>query len=90
MKLRRPHRRHVLVDRSEWAQLIAALNLRGDREAAEAVRAAPRRLDGSDPRVSRALSLLAELREGAPVNPEATLAGRRPKIAVPLRDTRRP
>lgn len=90
MKLRWRRRRHVLVDRVEWAQLIAALNLRDDHEAAKAVREAPRQLDPSDPRVSRALRLLAELREGAPVNPNRSPRASQSRIAVPLRDTPRP
>lgn len=68
MKIRR-RQRHVLVDGADATRLFPALIWRGDREAAAAVLDAPRLLDPSDPRVSRALRLLAELREGAPVKP---------------------
>lgn len=82
MRLRR--RKHVLVGRVEWAQLVSALRLRGDREAADAVWAAPCVLDASDPRVRRALRLLAELREGAPVDPNRSPRGSQSRIAVNL------
>lgn len=88
MKLRR--RKHVLIDGADATRLFPALIWRGDREAAAAVLDAPRLLDRSDPRVSRALRLLTELREGAPVKPKRTGGARRPKIAVKLKTQRRP
>lgn len=84
MRLRR---RKVEVEFCESLRLMCALGLRGDREGVEAVKTAPRLLDRSDARVSRALTMLAELRDGAPVNPKPTPAGSRPRIAVNLAES---